>query len=521
MSDPREVELKLDVGVAEAATVERRSLEAFGDGKTEQLSAVYFDTPKRTLQKHGAAVRVRTNGATHIQTVKVGPGSGIGLFDRSEWETTVDGMQLNRKALAATPVGDILAAKRGKLNPVFKTIVKRRSWTVEAGRSTVEVALDQGRVVAGDKTQTFAELELELKSGKPSDLFALACRLGTAQPLKLGVLTKSERGYALASSGTPAAFKAEPVAIKPEMTAAEAFRAIAHACLRQFRLNETILLEHRSVESLHEARVAMRRLRSALSLFNDLIADETVERLKEELRAASRALGDARNLDVYLEHAVLPELERDETEPGVFAFFDHVQTLREKAYDDVVAQLNEGSFTRLMLDMLAWIEAGPWLLSDEPGKVALRKAPVAQAAAEILEARSRKLRKKGKKLEELDPPARHRVRIEAKKLRYAAEFFAELNLTSASRRRYDVFLKVLKRFQEHLGDLNDLHTGHELATALARDAEAIGIARAQMLFAAGHLAGEQDERVGPLLRAAVEAFDEFAGAKRFWRRWQA
>ncbi len=149
----------------------------------------------------------------------------------------------------------------------------------------------------------------------------------------------------------------------------------------------------------------------------------------------------------------------------------------------------------------------------------MRDRPVLATAAEILDERHRKLLKKGRRLGDLDPPTRHRVRIQAKKLRYAAEFFAALNTTKASRRRYDAFLKAMKRFQEHLGELNDLHTGHELATELANDAESIGTGAGRVFFAAGHLAGEQDERVAPLLKAAVKSYADFAEAKRFWRRW--
>lgn len=522
MSDPREIELKLDIQPRDASALRRKGAKLFGgtSGTAERLSSVYFDTPARTLHKKGLALRVRSDGKGHVQTLKARGGATAGLFDRSEWETAVAGEEPEPKTLSHTPVAKILS-KRKPLKPVFETVVDRTTWTVTAGQSTVEVALDQGRVVAGGKSCDFAELELELKQGSAGDLFDVARKVGAQQRVKIGVVTKSERGYALAADKPTRAFKAESVELHRDMTSADAVRAIAHACLRQFRLNETVLIETRNVEALHEARVGMRRFRSALSLFKDLVADDALDRLKDGLRDLSHALGHARNLDVYLERAVLPEVHRDAEAPSVLAFLDHVRSLREQAYDDVAARLNDKKTRKLMIDLLAWIEAGPWLTGPEGRSAGLRDAPIGGYAAQILDTRFRKLRKMGKRLGTLDPTARHRVRIEAKKLRYAAEFFSALNAGKTDRRRYESFLKTMKAFQDYLGELNDLHTGHEMAEDLARSAERNGVAQPTVLFAAGHLSGEQDEQFVPLLKGAVKAYEAFADTPRFWRIWPA
>lgn len=520
MSSPREIELKLELPVAAAKALRRGTLKRLGVGpaKAQALSSVYFDTPKHLLLKKGFALRVRSSEDGNVQTVKLRDGASAGLFSRSEWETAIDGREPEWHALKDTPAARLLS-KGKRLTPVFETVVDRTSWTVSAGRSTVEIALDEGHVVAGRKSQGFAELELELKAGSPGDLFDLARRIGEKQAFKLGVLTKSERGYALASGDKPACFKAETVSLTRDLTAAEAFQRVAHACVRQFRLNEPIVVEERTVEALHEARVAMRRLRSALSLFKDLVADDKVDILKTGLRDLSRRLGDARNLDVYIERALVPEVERDGAEPGVYAFFDHVQTLREQAYDKVAADLNAPATQRLMLDFMAWIQDGPWLTDSDPQRAKLRDQPVVDLAVATLAKRDRTVRKTGKKLADLDPPTRHRVRIAAKKLRYASEFFSALNTSKADKRKYEKFVKAMKVFQEDLGELNDLHTGHELAADLAHQVEEAGLERATLLFAAGHLSGEQDEQVGPLLQHAETSYAGFADAPRFWRDW--
>ena len=154
-----------------------------------------------------------------------------------------------------------------------------------------------------------------MKHGSSVDLSVLADCLDRVDAR--GALAKSGRTFALAGGYEPSSFKAEPIDLKPTMPAAEAFQTVARACIRQFRLNEPILIASRSAEPLHQARVAIRRLRSALSLFEPIVADQQYGRFKRSLRDLSHKLGDARDLDVYIarntvsnarENGVLPLL---------------------------------------------------------------------------------------------------------------------------------------------------------------------------------------------------------------------
>jgi inorganic triphosphatase YgiF len=100
-------------------------------------------------------------------------------------------------------------------------------------------------------------------SSSSSALFNLARKIRTVLPLQLGVQSKSERGYGLAQSPELRAVKAEPILLTTEMTSAKALQAIAHSCLRQFRLNEVVLTDRDDADALHQTRVALRRLRAA------------------------------------------------------------------------------------------------------------------------------------------------------------------------------------------------------------------------------------------------------------------
>lgn len=517
MPEPREVELKLEVDGADAADLKARVLPKLGTGgETEPLVSVYYDTPDQVLRKNGMTLRLRVSRGRRVQTLKASDGFAAGLFDRSEWETEVEGEEPDLAALAGTPARNLLDKTKDALEPVFETVIDRTLWTVETERSRIELALDEGRVVARGKVASLTEIELELKQGTPADLFDLLRELSDVARLRIGVLAKSERGYRLGKKEKPA--KAGPVPLHHGMSTAAAFQAIMHSCLRQFRLNEPLVVQRRDPEGLHQARVGMRRLRSALSLFRPVIADDRVGELKEKLRALSRKLGDARNLDVYLAHTARPEAEAADSS-GAAGFLADLEIRRRTAYDAIEQALGSAETRRLMLDLLAWIEGGPWLTGEDPLQRALREEPVGRFAARTLEERRRKVKKKGRNLETLDPEARHRVRIAAKKLRYAADFFAGLAVRRKERDRHEAFIDAMEDLQQHLGDLNDITTGDALAQGIAMEAHGAAASPAAEAFAAGHLSGGQDARVQGLLQAASDAQRRVVGAERFWLRW--
>jgi hypothetical protein len=122
-----------------------------------------------------------------------------------------------------------------------------------------------------------AELELELSRGSLADRFALRRPSDCLTAPKTELPTKSGRGYASADGDQPTSFKAAPIVLQPDMPTAETFRVIVRACVQHFRLNETLLIANGSAESLHQARVAIRRLRSALSLFRSMAEDQEYE----------------------------------------------------------------------------------------------------------------------------------------------------------------------------------------------------------------------------------------------------
>jgi triphosphatase len=366
-------------------------------------------------------------------------------------------------------------------------------------------------IVADNSEHLTIEVKVVMKRGSPADLLVLADSLDRVKAR--GALTKSGRSCAPAGGDEPSSFKAEPIELKPDMPAAEAFQTIARACIRQFRLNEPILIASRSAEPLHLARVAMRRLRSALSLFKPVVADKEYERFKRGLRDLSHKLGEARDLDVYIARSTVSNArEHGSLPPFALERSERAQAERDRTYQRVISALQSKRFRLLMHSFVAWIEDGPWRAGDEPKRQAGRDQTLLDFAAHVLDRCWRKLKHGGRHLDRLSSEERHRIRIDAKKLRYASEFLSSLMADPKHRKRHRVFIAALECLQTRLGDLNDVQTEREIAARLAPAARGSAAVRA----AAGHL-DEHKERIAALLGLASKAHRQLLDARPFWQ----
>ena len=495
----REIELKLDLPPDGAAPIRALPLLRGIEPRTAQQSSTYFDTPDQAIRNAGFSLRVRRTGERYIQTVKQGGEGAAGLFDRPEWEQEVAGREPDLAVAAATPLGGVLTKKVRKRIAAAATVeVERTVWLAARDGAEVEITLDTGTIADGDgRALPIAELELELKDGDAAALFGLALEIGEAASVRLGVLTKAERGYALLDGTLERAAKAGPVPLQPGMSAAEGFAAIAFSCLRQFRLNEELVERTADPNALHQARVAMRRLRSAFSLFRPLIADEPFARLREEVRWFTDQLGDARNLDVLL--------KRIGGKASAAALRDALTAEREAAYARVREALGSARLRRLMLELAAWIETGPWRQRPQASE------PIRSFAAVQLGKRWRKVKKGGKHIRTLEIEPLHRLRIEVKKLRYASEFLASLQTGDDRLARQAAFTDALEDMQEALGELNDAETGRTLLEDLLGNRP-----DAKEMIATSGLFGAQKGSGKPIEEAAA-AYERLVEAGKYWK----
>lgn len=479
-----EIELKLDLAPAAVAALKTAGLLPGSPPAVRQRS-IYFDTPDHDLAAAGLSLRIRQTAEKRIQTVKEATSKAAGLFARPEWEKPV---AADRPDLDDTPLPARLGAKARALAPAFTVSVRRRTWLIDEAGARIELVIDQGAILAAGRRIPVSECELELEAGPPAALFSLARRLNDAAPLALGVTTKAERGYRLLAAAA-AAYKAEPVALDEGMTAGQAFQAVALSCIRQFRLNEDLVLATRGPEPLHQARVALRRLRSAFSIHRALL-DEDAAALRDGLKWLAATLGEARDLDVLLDRAPDGPL------------LAQIRAAREAAHDRAAAALGSPRARTLMLDLAAWLHHGDWL--TDPRTRAARDAPARLFASSALARYRRKVVRAGSGLATMEDEARHALRKDAKKLRYAADFFAPLFAEEAVSKRRRRFAAALEDLQDQLGDLNDLSAAPALLDRIGIDAAP---ARAALV--------PQHARK-PLLKAASRAYRNLAAAKRFW-----
>jgi triphosphatase len=482
-----EVELKLEATAADLDLLARSPLLADVTLAERQQLSTYLDAPGNPLHAAGLSLRVRQIGDRFIQTVKAESAATAGLYARPEWEQEIPDA---RPVLDETagPLTTLLApAILQSLSPAFAVTVARRVALLPHGGASIELVLDVGQIEAGDHTAPIAELELELKSGPPGALFSLARAMNAVVPLRLGVLAKSERGDRLADRGGRKSIKAEEADLTGGITTAQAFQRIAGGCLRQFRLNEVILLQTEGAEALHQARVALRRLRSSLSIFKPVLADARFDHLRGELRWLAGTLGEARDIDVLIGRRRTPDPAR-------------LEEARAAAYTTVRAALGSQRAGDLMIDLSEWIAIGAWL--TEPADAALPNRPVGKFAADTLDKLRRRLKRAGRKLADLDDMERHEVRIIAKKMRYAAGFFTGLFPGKKPARRARRFGAALADLQEHLGDLNDLAHGDAVLARLGIEAR---------------VRTDDAPRRKALIAAAAQAHEDFADSKPFWR----
>lgn len=431
--DQGEVELKFELDGRAAKKVQDHPLLSKAGHQTQSQTSVYFDTGDGEIHKAGYSLRVRQVGDSFTQTVKTNGGSA-GLFDRGEWEAPVEQMAPEPKALGRTPLGKLKKLDR-KVAPVTSSDVDRTTWLINRDDSLVEVVLDSGTVSAGGEKASFHELELELKCGAPAALFGFAQELGHTVPLGVGVLSKEQRGLMLAEGAFGHEHKAVAPDIRKTMDAGQAFALIVHECIRHFRLNEALIISERNPQALHQARVAMRRLRTAFSLFRPAIRQGSLEPLRMELREFISPFGEARNLDVFLDHQGDELGWRDRRK---------LTSARAETYDQTIAVLEAQSSRDMFLDLVEWTASGDW-------RKGAASAPIGKFAARWLDAVWKKVKRNGARIGDLEEKQLHRLRIDIKKLRYAVDFLAPLYPTKRVRK----FASSLEDMQDCLGLIHD------------------------------------------------------------------
>jgi triphosphatase len=303
------------------------------------------------------------------------------------------------------------------------------------------------------------------------------------------------------------------VPLAPDMPTREAFREIGRARLQQIIGNEPAVLKD-DAEGVHQMRIGLRRLRTAISLFAPLLEDPQTERIKAGLKWFTAELGPARELDVLIARAVKPVRQRRSGWDDIPKLSQQFAGQRVAALAHAREAIASERYRLLKIEIAAWLETGQWAAPQDDLVRDRGELPIEIFAAEQLSLRRRKLRKRAKSFAELDAGRRHKLRIQAKKLRYATDFFGSLFSGEQASKRRTKFLAALETVQDCLGDLNDIAVREGMISAAGMRHRPISRKRA---FAAGLLTGLEDARVDTVMAAAEEALSRFGKSKPYWR----
>ncbi len=535
-----EIELKFQVPAGQRAAVDRAVA-----GRTPQrrvrLQAAYFDTARRALAKAKLALRVRREGRRRVQTLKGATADGMTRLEHNVALGLGPGAaaappQADPALHAGTPAGDRLFAALGlgtdgadradrddggiadrtcggapigdPLAVLYRSDILRRTRLQRSALGSVELAFDSGSITAGDATLAVCELEIELLAGSPLAVLDAARRWLPRFGLWLDTRSKSERGDMLARGEAVAPPRvAAAVDLTPQMSGDEALRRVLASCADQVIGNASQIAsgEHTD-EHVHQLRIGLRRLRTALQLFDQTAdpatAGSPLPPVAPALAVAAatlfRRLGAARD-QVAIEAGFAADLQAALQAAGVSGAAPSAMASGAEEAPDAV--LRETASQGLLLDLLAATQA------VEP--VAVRSASPGDAPGlrDRLAARLNRWHRRAaadaKRYRKLDDAGRHRLRKHVKRLRYALEFSAALFPRRAVRR----YLAALRAAQERLGAINDVVVAME-AFRRSRDTDP------RAWFALGWLAARREV----LMAQARPDLKKFAAAKRFWKR---
>jgi triphosphatase len=460
----------------------KRVLLAMPAAKSEvrsKLASTYYDTPALALHRERLSLRVRKQGSEFVQTVKAEDPTQADILERKEWE---DQIPSKRPVLDAPKTGKRLpdTVRDEELRPVFTTTVTRTVIEISPDPSArIEAAIDEGEIHTskGDAVEPIREIELELKDGDPRVIFDVALQLLEAAPIRIQTRSKAERGYRLLGIDglMPQAVRVGLVALDSAMSVEAALERIGRRCLTHLLSNEQAALAGEP-EGIHQMRVAVRRLRSALLALKRPLQKKHYRWASEELRWIAHTLAPVRNLDVFAASLVRPVTQALSAGLDFERLIDATERRRRAVFDQAKQAILSQRYTESMLRLLRWFVARGWRDQQIPEHAAILLDRIVDVAPDLIERHHRKARKRSKKFEELTATQRHRLRIAVKHLHYIIEFLGSL----FDKDQVRTFVKCLRLLQDDLGYANDVRVAHGLVDQIseATDQDARAISRA-------------------------------------------
>lgn len=505
----QEIEIKFRTDAAGLARLLDAPLfKTADDLQTKNLKATYFDTPTNALRKRGIILRIRkSDDAVPVLGMKAPGVATDGPFQRKEVEVDSPGLKPDIALFDKTTekflgriIGDSAVA------PKFKMQFKRQSGLVTRGGSVIEIAVDQGHMTCGKLRVPLAEIELELVSGNKADLFDLAITLAGDFSLRLDFVSKAEKGFRALLGEKPAPRKAEPIKSKSLATIDYAVIAVISNTLAHFMANWACLRETDDPESVHQMRIALRRMRCGLSIFKRALPDSAFEALRDDAGRLASAFGPVRNADAFRLSVLQGPLASADRPENCDAFRTILQKRRTAAYVLARSEIEGLAATVFVLNAHSFLARRAMRTALADAVSAKSQVPMRKFAEAALDRLRTRVLKRGK-VAAVSDEARHKLRIALKNLRYGVDFFADL---LGSRKRRQAYKRKMSTLQDLLGVRNDI-VGAK--TYLEELREEVGPEAERILE---FILGWQAREAAAAAKASSKSWKKFKRTEVFW-----
>lgn len=453
--------------------------------------SLYFDNKQFKLFQHSILLKQHLENGQWLQILKFAFNQHTELFEikellpSNENQIQVEYYQKNKHI--PKEVRKLISDFTDPLRLQFSTDFERSSTLFNFQNSQIIVELDRGLMQVNQDQFEIYELRFKLKQGTIQDLISFILPRVKRYSLWLDIRSHVQQGFQYAQDQHEIPVQLQmPLHLNKNDSTEQALKKVIHHCLQHLLPNSTAIASQQfNSEHVHQARVAIRRLRSALKTFSSWsqYIDLTWQ---NELANLFRELGTSRDLSMFYEE-LLPQLE------ALDAPKFKLETLPQHENNKLSDAFKSLSFASLVLSLIQFVHQD---IHERPSK------SIEKTIHKKLEHLHQAIQSGAENYLNLAVEARHRTRKRLKRLRYSVEFIASLYDQSSIK----TYLKALKPAQESLGKYNDLIVAENLLKPYVTT-------QPEVWFALGWIAAEKQNA---LIQSQQDLL-HFAQVKTFWK----